>query len=461
MAPRFLPVVMEQGRGLVADHGVGVIDAEDDEGFAVGEGLAVLARAAGGSVLVGAEDVLGAEVAGAETIGAGDDLGDFSERDFGNAGGALDGLAQRGADVLAERIVGGESFVGALEDDDVLLAADSFDDGRFGEGANHIDVDGADAGVAGLAEVVNGGFDVFRRRTEGDEDGVRVLGLVLGDQAVVAAGEVAEVLVGGLQKIEDRLGKVVPARHHAVHVVFLVLDGPEEDGIGEVHHLGNAAAGGSEEGALRFGGAVDHIVGRAQVQADQLRFMFIEGALEVGGEEPVHDVHAGGQGEFRDAAEDEGLVGGLLGVLAEDHDPAGVEGAVDVVVSAVDVEGVLGEGASADLEHHGRPFARCVVVLFDAVDHALAGGKVDHPLAAHRVGDGATLGGVLAFGLDGDGVAAKDVEVSLGVGLLEELAAFCRWGDRVEHAGVGDARLGVVGDELISVGGDPDSGIAS
>ena len=246
-----------------------------------------------------------------------------------------------------------------------------------------------------------------------------------------------------------------------LHVVFLVLHRPEQDGVGEVHHLGNAAAGGSEENALRFGGAVDDVFGRAEVFADQLGLVLVEGALQVAGEEAIHDVHARREGKLGDAAQDEGLVGGLLRVLAEEHDPAGVERAIDVVVAAVDVEGVLGERAGADFEHHGGALAGRVVVLLHAVDDALAGGEVDHALAADGVGDGAALGRVFAFGLDGDGVVAEDVQVALGIGLLEELAAFGGRRNGIENAGVGDAGLGVVGDELVSVGGDPDAGIAS
>ena len=102
-----------------------------------------------------------------------------------------------------------------------------------------------------------------------------------------------------------------------------------------------------------------------------------------------------------------------------------------------------------------------VVVLLDAVDHALAGGEVDHALAADGVGNGAALGRVLAFGLNGDGVVAEDVQVAFGIGLLEELAAFSGRRDGIENAGVGDARLSVVADELISVGGNADAWIAS
>jgi len=100
-----------------------------------------------------------------------------------------------------------------------------------------------------------------------------------------------------------------------------------------------------------------------------------------------------------------------------------------------------------------------VVILLDAVDDALARCEVDDALAADGVGDGATLGRVFAFGFNGDGVVAKDVEVSFGVGLLEELATLGGGRDGIEHAGVGNARLGVVGDELIAVCSNSDAWI--
>ncbi len=76
--------------------------------------------------------------------------GHFVERHGGQAfrGGValvLNGLGERGANVAAERVVAGESFVGALEDDDVLLALERGNDGRLREGPDDVDVDGADA----------------------------------------------------------------------------------------------------------------------------------------------------------------------------------------------------------------------------------------------------------------------------------------------------------------------------
>ena len=96
---------------------------------------------------------------------------------------------------------------------------------------------------------------------------------------------------------------------------------------------------------LGLGGALDDVVGRRRELAEQLGLVPVERALEVRREEAVLDVHAGGEAEFRHAPEDQRLVGRLLCVLGEQDDPAHVERAVDVVVAAVDVEGVLRQGA--------------------------------------------------------------------------------------------------------------------
>jgi hypothetical protein len=187
--------------------------------------------------------------------------------------------------------------------------------------------------------------------------------------------------------------------------------------------------------------------------------VFVERSLEVGREEPVLDVHPRRQTQLGHAPQDEGLIGRLLRILAEDHDPAGVERAVDVVVPAVDVERVFGQRSRRDLEHHRRALARRVVILLDAVDDALAGGVVDDPFAAHGVRDGSALGGVLAFGLDRNRAAAEHVQIAFSERLLVQLASLCRGSDRVEDAGVCYPRFGVVGNELVAVGGNPNARI--
>ena len=69
----------QRGRFL-ADDGVGMVDAEDEEVTPSAARLAVLAGAVGGGELVGADDVLGAEVARAEAVAAAEDAGHFGER---------------------------------------------------------------------------------------------------------------------------------------------------------------------------------------------------------------------------------------------------------------------------------------------------------------------------------------------------------------------------------------------
>ena len=69
----------------------------------------------------------------------------------------------------------------------------------------------------------------------------------------------------------------------------------------------------------------------------------------------------------------------------------------------------------------------------------------------------AALRGVLALGLDGDLLLAPDVELTLGVGLLVDLAALGGRGDGVEDAALGDAGLDVLRDQLVAVAGDPDA----
>ena len=358
-----------------------MVNAENDEGCAIGEGLAVLARAARSCVLVSGNDVLGAEVARTQAVGAGDNLrhlGTIERREALRSAVAgievrpLQGLVQRGADIAAQRIVAGHAFVGALEDDDVLLAFEGLDDGRFGEGPNHIDVNRADRCSTSLAHVVHGGFDIFGSRAQRDKDGLGIVALVLREQPVVAAGQIAELLVCSFEHFEDWLDEVIAPSHDALHVVFLILHRAEQQRIGEIDHRRNATALGPEERALRLGGRIDDVLRRAQVFANQVRLVLIEGALQVRGQEAVHDIHARRQAQLCHAAQDQGLVGGLLRVLAHDHDPAGIERAIDVVMAAMDVQRMLGQRAGAHFQHHGRAFPRRVIILFHAIHNALA-----------------------------------------------------------------------------------------
>jgi hypothetical protein len=169
----------------------------------------------------------------------------------------------------------------------------------------------------------------------------------------------------------------------------------------------------------------------------------------VGRQHAVLDVHARIEGKLVDLAQDDGLVGGLLGVLAHDHRPAGVQRGVEIVVAAMDVEGVLGQRARADFQDHGGKFARRVVILLHRVNDALAGSEIHRAAAGDGKRGRAPLRGVLAFGLDGDFLLAPNVEFALREGSLVNLAPFGRGRDGIENAAFGDADFNVLGDQRL------------
>ena len=90
---------------------------------------------------------------------------------------------------------------------------------------------------------------------------------------------------------------------------------------------------------------------------------------------------------------------------------------------AMDVQGVLRERTGADFQHHRRELAGRVIILLEGIDDALAGSEVDRALAADRERRRAALGRVFAFALDGDLRGAEDVQLTLRVRLLVDLAS--------------------------------------
>ncbi len=137
--------------------------------------------------------------------------------------------------------------------------------------------------------------------------------------------------------------------------------------------------------------------------------MHEECSFQVRCQEAVLDVDRRCQREFGHFAGDEGLVGRLLGITGHQHDPARVQRRIDVVMAAVDVECMFGQGAGGHFQDHRGQFSRGVVILFDSIHDPLAGSEVDNSLAGCRISDGSTLSGMLPFCFDGDLGAAEDV----------------------------------------------------
>ena len=255
------------------------------------------------------------------------------------------------------------------------------------------------------------------------------------------------------------LTEVVPPGHHAVHVMLLILHRAKQRRVLQVHHLRYATAGGAEQFALRRGGAGDEVIGSAEVLAQQLRLRGQVHALTVRGEHAVLDVHAGVERLLAHLAQDDGLIGGLLCVTRHEHDPPGVECRVDVVVRAVHIERMLGEGAGTHLQHHGGELAGGMVVLLHRVHDALAAGEVHRAPPGDGEGRGSPLRGMLAFGFGGDLLLPPDVQFTGGERCLIDLPALGGRGDGVEDAAFGDARFHVLRDQLVAAAGDVEAGI--
>src|ERR1700730_17809332 len=241
--------------------------------------------------------------------------------------------------------------------------------------------------------------------------------------------------------------------------MLLILYRTKKHRVCQVDHARHAPPLRTKQNALAFGRTIDHVFRRAQIFTHQFRLVLVEGALQMRSEKSVLHVHSGSQAQFRHAPQNERLVGRLLRVFAEQNDPPGIECAINVVVSAVDVQGVLRESASSHLQNHGRALARRVIILFNAVYDSLARRKIDDPLATDRVRDGSALRCVLTLSLDSNGVVAEDIQFAFRVSLLVKLASLGRRGDRVKDSRVGDASFSVIGDQLISVGCYADTGV--
>ncbi len=181
-----------------------MVHAEDEIGLAVRRTFAVLAPGLAGGEFVSAKRVFRAKIARTDAVSAPENARRFFRLERGQRTAEFRdfiGLAQRDADVARERIVAGHAFVGAFENDDVLLAAQRVDDGGFGERTNDVDVNGTDLGVALVAQVIARGLDVVRGATERDENRVGIVAFVLRQQSVDNAPSIGQILRKRLQGI--------------------------------------------------------------------------------------------------------------------------------------------------------------------------------------------------------------------------------------------------------------------
>ncbi len=404
-------------------------------------------RAVGQHVLEGADHVAGLQVAAAHAETTGVEHGGVAEFGVGGqqrvgqiafaAGHAVfQALADGGADFTHQRQVFGQGLIGAFEHANPFAAFENRADEVAGEGAVHGHVDHADFQAAGGAQIIDNRFGGAHERTHAEDQVFGVVGFVAHDAGVFAAGQFGEfghALVGEVADVFEEIGTL---RGDGLHVGVLVLHAAGDDGVVHVPEQRHAAAFGAVHHALGGRGAVDHVLGMAEVFLDQRAFGHAQGFDQVGGEEAVLADRAGGEREFGDFAGDEVEVRRFLRAFAEDLEEARVVHQVIVVVARVHVEGGLGDGAAADVEDVGKAFADGAVERLVHVGDALAGGEIRGAKAGHGHAGGDPGGGVFAFRLDEDQRTSGDVDVA-GAGHFRPVLAHLRGGGD----GVGTRRV--------------------
>ncbi|GAB4120614.1 MAG: hypothetical protein Fur0026_11900 [Sideroxydans sp.] len=153
--------------------------------------------------------------------------------------------------------------------------------------------------------------------------------------------------------------------------------------IVHIPQLRDAAAGVAVEDALRRGGGGDDVVRMAEEFIHQLPLRHQHRFDQMGGQETVLRHHCRGQRQLGGPARDQVEVGRLLRVLCHHLDEAGVVGAVVIVMRAMHVERILGDGAATEIEHIGQAFADGGIQRFVHEGHALRGSKIDRAHAGH------------------------------------------------------------------------------
>ena len=277
-------------------------------------------------------------------------------------------------------------------------------------------MDGHAAGLLALGvEVVDDGLDGLGHRTHSHDDVLGILGTVVGEGGVLAAGQLAD--------LSHILGHDVG---QGVVVLVLQLAGLEID-------------------VAVLGGTAGHVVlGVEGVLAESLQGLLVHQRTQVfhipsldfldlvAGAEAVEEV------EERHAA----LEGGEVGHRGEVHHllhralgqqgEARLAGAHHVGVVAEDGEGLGGEGAGAHVEHAGQQFAGDLVHVGDHQQQTLRSGvgggqSTGLQRAVHGAG-----GAGLALHLDDLHGLAEEVLTTAGGPLVDILGHRAGRGDGVD-----------------------------
>jgi hypothetical protein len=209
----------------------------------------------------------------------------------------------------------------------------------------------------------------------------------------------------------------------ALHVTVLVL-----------HHPGH-------QGRLRVHEVAQFILWLPHELLHQFRFAQAHVFHRVRGQETVLDVEKRGHRVLGGAPGNEGQIARVLGVLAEEEAPPAVGHGHHVVMPAVDVQRVRGQGPGPDVKDAGQALAG------DGVQHLL---HQHQPLAGGEVGDAPSGQGkpfagrrrtVFGFRLNEGQRIPPQVALAVGHRLLEAMPHGSGGGDRIGTGSLADVRL--------------------
>ena len=279
-----------------------------------------------------------------------------------------------------------------------------------------IEMDGHAAGLLALGvEVVDDGLDGLGHRTHSHDDVLGILGTVVGEGGVVAAGQLAD--------LSHILGHDVG---QSVVVLVLQLAGLEID-------------------VAVLGGTAGHVVlGVEGVLAESLEGLLVNERTQVfhipgldfldlvAGAETVEEVeerHAALEGgEVCHRGEVHHLLHRALGEECE----ARLAGAHHVGVVAEDGEGLGGEGAGAHVEHAGQQLAGNLVHIRDHQQQTLRSGVGGGQSTGLEATVHGTCGAGLALHLDDLHGLAEEVLTTAGGPLVDILGHRAGRGDGVD-----------------------------
>ncbi len=318
--------------------GVGhvVVDAD-------GEVVLLLAR----QVVVNGLYHGGVEFLGAQTVAAADD-GDV----------VFAGFAQRGADVLIQRLAQGAGFLRAVEHGDGLAGRrDGGEEVLDGEGAIQVNLHEADLFSPG-GQVIDGLLDGVAAGAHGDDHALGVGRADVVEQVIASAGDALDVLHRLLN--DGGRGEVIlVGGFAALEVDVRVLRGAH---LMRMLGVQRAAAEGlhgvpvDEPGDVFVGDVLDLLD-------------FMAGAETV---EEVEERHGRLQrGQMRDQRH---ILRFLHGVGGQ-HRKAGLTAGHNVGVISEDGQRVIGQRAGGHMEHRGQLLAGDLVHVGDHQKKSLRGGK--------------------------------------------------------------------------------------